>query len=270
MNTLSLYERSYIDQTGYWTENMKIKRHYEYLDNVAKKLSLGDQKEIHISLQANECYVPGANAILSEYPDIASLFASKKLLKSFLNFLFTSAMKEKINEMTPYYYHQKSQVYNFDYNYILFMIIAWGTTVLKADKIEMINFMSIFKAGSNQKYLHSNYFLIKSIFSDTHNLIYMKYIKNPRKIYSRKMARAAYCNSTIIRNIEDGKEYFFQAIPIDSNKILLHCSEDIIQQLLEQRELSNIEQLYFGKEVNEKGDREPFLKLDFKIKLDDS
>ena len=192
---------------------------------------------------------------------IAGLFSNKERMGSFLDFLFSASLDYNINGLSPFFYHTNSQVYNFDYNYILFCIIAWSVQELEADKDDMFLFLRRFKPGTNPNFLGSNHFLINVIFGAEYGLMGSKFI-NPRLARSHKVARDCYCNSIIIAT-ETGEELFFQGVPFKGNMILKYCSRPVVMRLLEERDNLNIKQIYFGRDAKKNRAEQLFFEINF-------
>lgn len=261
MTNLTEYEQSFVDRTGYWTEEKENQRFDYRIKRAADRMASQEKEVFTISINEWECYVPGVNGILGDYMDIASLFANNDLIGGFLDSLFSYSLDNDIDGLSPFYYHEKSKVYNFDYNYILYMIIRWSTQILEADEDDMFRFMRRFKAGTNTNFLGSNHFLIHVLFGEQFGLIGSKFI-NPRNIRSHKIARACYCNSIVI-GTDTGEKIFFYGIPIKANMILKYCSRHIVERVLEGRDNLNIKQVYFGKDAAKYRAEDIFFKIDF-------
>lgn len=261
MTNLTQYEQSFVDRTGFWMVEKENQRLYYSEQKALAKRSSKEKEVFTISLREGEFYVPGANTVLNDYMSIASLFSNKELIGSFLDFLFSVSLDYNINGLSPFFYHKESQVYNFDYNYILFCIISWCVQELEANEADMYLFLRRFKPGTNPNFLGSNHFLINIVFGGQYDLMGSKFI-NPLRARSYKIARDCYCNSIII-GTETGEELFFQGVPFNGNMILRYCSRPIVIRLLEERDSLNIKQIYFGKDAKKYRAEKIFFEINF-------
>lgn len=260
---LSAYEQTFVDKDGFWNEYERQNRMFKVMDGRANR-DTGEPKEvIPIEINSWEVFVPGANTILSEYMDIASLFSTQAKMGKFLDFMFSYSLNNDIEGLSPFYFHESKGgggSYVFDYSYIIYMIIEWSVVELEAERDKMMRFMKFFTAGTRKDYLRSNHFLIQGVFG-FHQILASTFA-HPSKIKNVKMIRKAYCNPVIIKSHED-EDLFFLSVPFWSNVLLKFCSEDVIMELLKVRNSLNIRQYKWGKDVNEHRTAHSFFRLEF-------
>jgi hypothetical protein len=257
---LSDYERSFLDKTGYWEEHKVGSRQYarDAQEEEESELSTTTYK---IQVRADQCFVPALGCTLKNYMDIAQIFKSKELMNNFISYLFEYAIEDTINGGSPFYYYKKSKTYNFDYPYMLSIIIKWTVSILNVDELEFTKFMSLFSPSKNIDFLHSNYFLISVIFGDTYAFLSPSSNRHFRKSKIDKKV-VYYYNPTIVE-AGNGEEYFFYAIPISASMILFACEEDTVLYLLEERSRLKLKQVFFGKVALEHAHIKAFFKINF-------
>ena len=258
--TLSDYERSYVDKTGYWEKQKTSSRAYAIEVANEEKNELPTATHV-VKVRSDQCFIPKLGCILEDYIDIAQIFNRQELMNSFIHFLFEYATEDNINGGSTFYYYTKSQTYNFDYPYILHIIIKWAVSELGANQLGFTRFIRQFSPSKNISFLHANYFLISVIFGDTYSFLspstnahFRKNRINNKVIY--------YFNPTIVE-AGDGEEYFFYSIPISASKILFACEEDTVLYLLEARQDLRLKQTLFGKDVLNHSTIKTFFKIDF-------
>lgn len=257
---LSLYEKEFAEKEGYWNELNIGKREYAQDVKEEEESALGTTI-YSISVRSDKCYITVLGCTLSAYTDIVNIFATRELINDFFEFLIEFAIEDTVNGGSPFYYYKDSQTYNFDYPYILHIIIKWATARLEVDLLSFTNFMRQFSPSTNAKFLEPNYFLISIIFGDIHNFLspssngYFRKAKvNNKVIY--------YYNPTLVQG-GDGEKYFFHSIPISANMLLFSCSRDTILYLFSERDNLRLSQLLFGKKVFTYKEANAFFKINF-------
>jgi hypothetical protein len=162
--------------------------------------------------------------------DIASLFARSERFSYFVNFMFSNAINKKQREGSPFFYHEQTNSYCFDYVYVLISIHALAVNKLGADYDKMLQYLSQFAVGASRGYyLKANYFLISSIFGRIYNMSQDRY----QKIYYRKNGKITvdYYAPTIVK-AGDGKEYFFYNVQFSAIMLLIYLDRSLAIELL--------------------------------------
>ncbi len=258
--TLSDYERSFVEKTGYWDELSVAKR--DYAKDVLKEEETDlSTTTFSISVRSNQCFVPALGRTLENYMDIAQIFNSKELMNSYISYLFEYAIEDTLNGGSSFYFYEKSQTYNFDYPYILSIIIKWAVSTLGVNELQFTKFMSQFSPSKNSDFLHPNYFLISVIFGDTYSFLLPSSNRYFRK--SRINKKVVYYYNPTIVEAGNGDEYFFYTIPISASMILFACEEETVLYLLEERSHLSLKQILFGKSALERSSTKAFFKINF-------
>lgn len=261
---LSPYEKEFATKSGYWSELSVAKRQY------LKDVQIEEEEDLStttysISVREDKCFVPALGCTLSTYTDIVSIFSSYELINNYFAFLSDYAIEDVVNGGSPFYYYQDSQTYNFDYPYLLHIMIKWAIEELKVDQLSFTNFMRHFSPSNDARYLEPNYFLISIVFGDIYNFLSPSSNAHFRKSKVNKKV-VYYYNPTLVRG-GDGKEYFFHSIPISANMLLYACSRDTILYLFSERDNLKLSQLLFGRKVFAYKEANSFFKIDFPKKI---
>jgi len=261
---LSDYEKEFANKAGYWDEVSIGKRQDAQDAQKEEEEDIGTT--IHnIYVSEDKCFVPALGCTLGSYTDIVNIFPSKELINDFFAFLINHAIEDTLNKGSVFYYYKNSQTYNFDYPYILHIIIKWAVGKLKVDPLSFTNFMRQFSPSSDAKFLEPNYFLISIVFGDTYNFLSPSSNAHFRKTKVNKKI-IYYYNPTLVRG-GDGEEYFFHSIPISANMLLFSCARDTILYLFAERNNLQLAQILFGKAVFAHQEANSFFKINFPKKL---
>ena len=239
----------YRQQEGTYWDKKSIESRAKYREESEqekRKLEEETAYDKSILMHDGRVFVPKFNVILEHPMDIAQLFSTSDRMSDFLNFLFSNALNKQNRGGDFFFYNESSKSYNFDYVFILGMIILWSSEVLGADAVKMKKYMLQFSVGKKRGYyLKNNYFLTSCIFGDMYLLSNKKYrgidawSKSP---YSR------FCNPSIVR-AGDGNEYFYYSVPFLATEVLKYLDRNIVLALFEKRGKYTLEQLVFGKEA---------------------
>lgn len=263
-STLSEYEKSYLDKNGFWDSSKVSQRSDNIVMNRVRKTDPLGVREESVSLESWELFVPGVNAILSEYMDIAQLFSTNYNLGRFLDFMFTYSLNNDIDGLSPFYFHPFKKGggnYVFDYSYVLNMIIEWCVVELEAEREEMMKFMKMFVASSKKSFVKSNHFLIGVLFG-SHYQIMGSIFMHPQKIKVNSVVRNAYSNPVIVKS-NSGEEFYFLGVPFVSSEIQKYCNPEVVFRLIKERNNLNISQYKWGNEVRYYRTDEVFFRIDF-------